>query len=252
MKRSLLLLGLVLAAGCMTGHYHDPNEPSDGLVTADSIFKRMNGLNNSLYYRRTHGEITEAEYKDLLVKGAAEYVQAARLKPGAPSELWKYAEVLIAAHMWPEAEQTLAKAVQNAKDTHNEDRRINDTLRMARAQAEQGKIKQAIATARETLNAKPADSVPVMMATLYEVIPAAKDKGEDLELARLLADAIEVNSKVVVDKNSEAGVAYLLARPRHIRHAWMTLEKLYLSANRPDLAKQAAEHMAKPEPVVRT
>jgi hypothetical protein len=69
----------------------------------------------------------------------------------------------------------------------------------------------------------------------------------DVELGKLLEDAIEVNSKVLVDPTSKEGALFLNARPRHVRIAWDTIISLYTDANRSDLvakAKLKAQEMA--------
>jgi tetratricopeptide (TPR) repeat protein len=240
-RAALLAAGLLLLGGCTTGQLPDPNDPKDGPVSAEVVNKQVRALNEGLFVRRARGEISEEQYLALLKRGAQEILDEAGIAAIDPSEAWQYAEVLRTAQLWPEAIEALKVAVQYAKTTKNEDRRVNDSLRLAQALAHTGKTEEAIATARTTFDVRPADAVPVMMGTLYEIVPAARGKGHDVELARLLEDAIAVHLRAEVDPNSEAGRAFLLARPKHVRKAWTTVIELYQAAGREDLAGQAAE-----------
>jgi tetratricopeptide (TPR) repeat protein len=228
-----------LVVGCRGGQLADPNDPKDGPVAAESISRQIEALNNGLFQRWQKKEFSEKRYLELLKKGADEILDKGNIDAMDPSEIWMYAAALRTAERWEEAEKALRIAIRHAKAVKNEDRRINDTLRLAQVEAKLGKTDEAIALAEETLNAKPADAVPVLMGILYEVVPAASGKGKDLALAELLKRAIKVHASAVVDPQTDAGKAFLLARPTHIRKATNEMVDLYIAAGRRDLAEQA-------------
>ena len=64
-------------------------------------------------------------------------------------------------------------------------------------------------------------------------------KGDDVELAQLLEDTIGQAEKTIVDHKSEAGAAFLIARPHHIRNAWAKVIMLLQNSGHQDLANQA-------------
>lgn len=240
MRRAALLAALLVVVGCKTGRLPDPNDPKEVPLTASVVSKQLLALNDNLYTRWRKKEFDEETYHKLLSQGANEIISDVRLDAMDPTEIWQYAEVLRTAHQWKAAEAALNLAVRSAKLSKNEDRRINDSLRLAHVQAKLGKYKEAIATTRSTFNVGPADAVPVLMGTLYEIVPAARGHKHDIELAKLLEDAIGVNLRAVVDENTDAGRAFILARPSHVRKAWGTVVDLYESAGRADLASEAA------------
>ena len=63
----------------------------------------------------------------------------------------------------------------------------------------------------------------------------------DVELAKLIEDAIQINMRVLVDPSTKEGALFLNARPRHVHIAWETVISLYTDANRPDLASEATK-----------
>jgi hypothetical protein len=81
--------------------------------------------------------------------------------------------------------------------------------------------------------------LPILMSVLYEIVPEAQGKGRDTDLARLLEDAIPQHKATVVDAGSEAGRAFLLARPLHVHKAWIKIAQLYQAAGKEDLARKA-------------
>ena len=159
------------------------------------------------------------------------------------SKAWVAGDVLITAQHWDDAKLVLEAAVEWAKINKNEDRRVNDTLRLSRVLAELGKVPEAIKTAREAFNTRPEDMVPILYATSSEIVPAARGKGHDLDVAKLLEDAIAIDMKVRVDPNLSAGAQFLSARPFHIRKAWELDAEIYTGNNRPDLAGEALKHL---------
>lgn len=230
-----------MLGGCYTGRLPDPNDSHDGPVAVELLNKQMRSLNEGLYTRWQKGEFNERTYLSLLSQGADEILQGVKLEGMDPDDLWQYGEVLRTAKRWPEAEKILRLAVKYAKEQRNEDRRVNDSLRLAQAEANLGKIDKAITTTKSTFDVRNEDAVPVMMGTLYEIIPAARGKGYDLQLAELLEGAIQVHERAVVDPKTDSGKAFLMARPGHIRRAWATIGELYESAHRPDLAAKAVQ-----------
>lgn len=237
----LILAGLVLT-GCKTGVLKDPNDPADAGVLAPEILRRnLKGVSDMLNDRLAAGEIGPRRYQALIEDAAKELLAKVNIDRVDPAHAWEYVEVLRTAGRWEDVERFAKVAVKSAQKTQNADRLVNDTLRLAQAQAKLGRVKEAIATARSVYGAKPTDAAPILPATLYEIVPAGRGKGHDPELAKLLEDAIDCHMGTIVDVNSEAGKMFILARPTHIQRAWSWVITLYRNANQPAEAEAAAK-----------
>lgn len=231
LSRSLLLLGLLVAGCGKSGHFPNPNDPADvGALSPDLLRRNYRNVTESLAERRANNKLTTEEYRALVAKAADEMLSAVNPDDVSPDQAWQYAEVLRDARQWDKAEKVLTVAVKFAKETRNADRFINDSLRLSVVQARQGKVKEAIATARTTLNASPRESAPILMAVLLELAPIARGKGHDYELANLLVAAIGKHMSTIVDPQSDAGKAFLMARPFHVRHAWYLASELFTAS----------------------
>ncbi len=233
-----LALGCALA-GCKTGVLPDPNDPHDvGQVAPDILRQNLESTSDSLNDRVIKGEISDSERRSLIVKRANELVAHLKLEQIEPAKAWEYAEVYRAAQRWKEADALLELAVKNAP---SEDRRVNDSLRLAQVKATEGNVPEALRLARSTFDAPVTEKAPILPAVLYEIVPAAKGKGHDVELGKLLEDAIQQHQQVIVDPNTDAGRAFLAARPHHVQVAWETVLELFIQAHRTDLAKEAGQ-----------
>lgn len=239
MPAALVLLSM---AGCRTGTLPNPNDPRSAGTLAPEVLRRdMRVVSEMLNDRMEKGEIDDKQYQMLIEDAANRYLEGVHIENIKPEQAWEYVEVLRAAHRWKDAEAFGRIAVKWAIDNKNEDRRVNDTLRLAQAIAGEGRIPEAIKLAREAMTAGDKDTAPILMATLYEITPLSEKKGHDVELAKLLEDAIACHNRTVVDHSSRAGKLFLLAKPRHIRLAWEKIIQLYRNANQPQEAAAASE-----------
>jgi hypothetical protein len=155
-------------------------------------------------------------------------------------QAWEYGEMFITARDWPKAKQLLETAVKNPPD---EDRRVNDNLRLARVQAELGDVATAVKTARKVFGTVDTSAAPILPATLYEIVPAGEGKGHDAELAALLEDAIGCHLRTQVDPTTGPGRDFLAARPFHVHRAWEKVVRLYDGAGETAKARAAAKRM---------
>ena len=234
------VVAALLVVGCQTGTLPSPNDPNDvGLLSGENIQDQLRSISDSLALHRDRGEITEATYEDLMAESAKKLLTGFKPEKIDATRAWKYGYAQITARDWPAAKSTLEIAIQAAKLAHNEDRRVNDCLKLARVYAEMGQVDEAIKTVRSVFNAGPEDSAPILFATLYDIVPVARGKHKDVELAKLLEETIAIDLKVRVDPNLREGRKFLNSRPHHLRNAWRAISSLYTDANRPDLAAQA-------------
>jgi tetratricopeptide (TPR) repeat protein len=222
----------------------DPNDPEDvGLVDAQVLGRSLKYASDFINSRRARREISDAQGQQLLSNYAAQLVDHVDTAAIQPADAYLYGDLFRTARRWDVAEQIYEKAVEWANHRKSEDRRVNDTLRLAQAKAQLGKLDEALKLARSTFDAAPKDKAPILMSVLYEVVPAATGKGRDLELARLLEAAIDQHYQVQVDPQTEAGGLFLTSRSFHIGRAWQTARALYRSAGREDLAQSIPERM---------
>ncbi len=241
----LLLLGaLLVAGGCQSGMLPNPNDPKDmGSLTPDNIREQLGCISDSLQTRLIRGEISNKEFQSLMQQAADQLLAGFNPEKIDEAKAWQIGEIMITAKHWDQAKVTLELAVQWAKQHHDEDRVVNDTLRLARVYAEMGKVPEAIKIARSVFDVKPQDGAPILYATAYEIVPAAFDKGSDVEIGKLLEDAIAIDLSVKVDTQSLPGQEFLDWRPHHVAQAWTRVVELYDHAGRTDLATEARKKM---------
>jgi tetratricopeptide (TPR) repeat protein len=236
-----LLLILVFVAGCQVSPPPDPNDPRDvGMVDAQVLQRNLSSASNNLNIRQQRGELSADEARELMRQYADQLVAHIDIEKVPPHEAWRYAEVFRTARQWDEARQLLEVAIEQAR---TEDRRVNDTLRLAEANVHLGNVQRAIELARTTFTAPAEDKAPILPAVLFEIGPPAEGKGHDVELAQLVTEAAEQHRQVVVDPESEAGQMFLMARPHHVRNAYRKAAELYRAANREDMAQKALQRL---------
>ena len=214
----------LLLIGC--GQYPNPNDlasvqPEHRVEIAN---KRLEAAETTLQYKvGVSHEISDGRRNQLIQELAEDMLKSVDPKVIPESDLWMYAALLRVTNRWAEAETALVAAVKVAK---TEDRRVNDTLKLAQAQAKNAKVTEAISTANSVLNVADGDAAPVLPAILYEVVPAAQGKGHDKDLADLLVKAIDCHRRVKVDLNSDAGKLFVAASRHHIDMAQLKIEQL--------------------------
>lgn len=231
MSRWMIInVGVVLVAGAAMVALRnvdaepDPNDPNEVGVLQPTVMRRnLKHASDAANSRVGKGEMSSAEAKEKVSTEAENILKNLKIEDIPDEDLWEYGEVLWTAKEWDKAIPVLEKAVATAK---SEDRRINDTLRLAKCYAATGQVDKALETARTTLNAKPEDTAPLMLALTQEIAPSAKGKGKDEELAKLIEDAIPVYQDTVVDPNTDVGKNFLRARPYHIKDAWNLIVSL--------------------------
>jgi len=184
-------------------------------------------------------EISEQQKEKLIRELAESLASYIKLEEIPDEDAYRYADVLRQANRLAEAKAAYETAVSVAK---TEDRVVNDSLQLARVMCLLGEVDPAIELVRTTFTASPKEKAPILLSVLYEIVPAAKDKGKEVEIANLLIDAIDQQMLVEVDPTSDSGKAFLAASQIHVAKAWQESMKLYNAAKREDLMRKAIEH----------
>ena len=255
----LILLGLAVGlAGCRSGTLPNPNDPKDvGGITIDNLEDQLSCVSDMLLGREAKGQITDKQFHELMQEEAAKLLKGLDTDKTDVSKLWQVGDVMLTAKEWDRAKPILEAAITWAKENHNDDRWVNDSLRLAHVEAELNKVPEAIKTARSVFAVSPFGAAPILYGVLYDIAPAARGKGHDLELAKLIEDAMVIDLHVRVDTRFEGSREFVKRRPDHLRNAWAFIEKLYDDANRPDLKAQARQRLTEkdrltmPDPQVR-
>ena len=232
-----LICSLLLVGGCQTGTLPNPNDPNDvGSLSPDNLKDQFSSISELLQVRLAHRQISNEEFKFLLGQAADSLLKGFTVDKVEARNAWQIGEIMINARHWEDAQTVLVKAIEWAKSNHNEDRFVNDTLRLARVRAELGEVSQAVKTARTVFSVPSYAAVPILYATQSEIVPAGRGKGHDAELAKLWEDAIAIDLKATVNPETVPGQGFLSARPFHVYQSWVLVTELYRDANRPDLA----------------
>lgn len=232
-----LIAGLILS-GCSLGQIPDPNAYNRGahLVDGRILLRNIQSAHADLQRRVNEGEISERA-KDRMIRELVDGM-AANIDPKQvpDDQAFAFADILRQAGRLQDSEALYRRAVEAAQ---TEDRRINDSLQLARVLALEGKVEEAIKTTRSTFDSDPTEKAPILMAVLYEIVPAGLGKKRDVELADLLLEAIDQQMMVVVDTATEGGENFLAAAPSHVSNAWQTALRIYRDANREDRMRDA-------------
>lgn len=231
----ITILGVFFLAGCHFEGYPNPNKETADMNPA-VMRRNMIDLHEKLQERVDRGEISQVQKDELVLDRAQKLTEKVSLEDVEPRFAWQLADVLRQADRWEDAYTVLKIGVEKPV---NEDRRVNDSLQLARVAAHLGKIEEAIDLTRSTFDAERSEKAPILLATLKEVLPEAEGKGFDLELAVLLEEAIDQHEQVVVDPDSEAGQAFLLVYPIHISEAWSKVIRLYKDNGKQEEMEQA-------------
>ncbi|MBL8048589.1 MAG: hypothetical protein JNJ45_07905 [Chthonomonas sp.] len=231
----LVLAGMALL-GC-DRTLLDPNDPRNASkVSAEQL---QIGIRNA--YERTRdwvetkkisaeeGDRRFQAYVDLVVQN----LDTTKL---VEEDMWRYGDIYRTAKRWDLAELTLEIA---SRDAETEDRRVNDTLRYAEALAHNKKVTEAVRVARKVFNTDHINKAPILLAVYLEIVPAGRGKGHDLELAKLIRDAVEQHKQTMVDPTTEPGRMFLMARPSHIRNALRLANELAAGTFGKDVGVQA-------------
>jgi hypothetical protein len=218
----LAALGLV---GCRFGQIPNPNEKAtasafDGAELQASVRAADETLNERLL----RGEIDMATKKSLFQDYIRDQVREIDVDKIPTDQAWRFADVYRQLEDWQTTDALYTRAVEAAK---TEDRRVNDTLRLAEVKAQLNDVTKGIELVRSTFSAQPGGKAPILMAVLYEFAPAALGKGMDVEVAELLESAIEQHLLTYVDPSTESGRRFLEARPHHISRAWEIIVRVY-------------------------
>ncbi|MBV6458106.1 MAG: hypothetical protein HONBIEJF_01229 [Fimbriimonadaceae bacterium] len=230
-------------SGCQLPTLPNPNEPISGVNRPPkALLADLRSAYGMLSVRRMKGELNQEAMRRYMRKFAAELVEEIDLTAIKANEAWEYAEVFRTAERWDLAEKAYRMSLMKKR---SEDRRINDSLHLAQTLAMQDRVAEAISTAESVFDAKPNDSAPILPAVLLEIVPAARGKKHDPELAELLRRAIDIHLATVVDPKSEGGKAFLLAQPHHIQDAWSAIAQLFWRNNLITEAKAAEAEGAK-------
>lgn len=238
-------MAALLIGGCHPAHIKNPNDPNDAEPgeLAEVFHRNIATAADNLNARVVMGDLTDSRRRELLADYAAKLLETVNTSKVGPEEAWIYADLCITARQYRLAEPLLIEAVKYATAAKNDDRRVNDSLRLARVLALNSKVKEGLDLAQKVIDSHPSDPGPVLPSVLLEITPAAEGKGNDLELANLLKEAIRLHLTMQVDPASEAGQAFLYARPFHIRNAWKKIIDLYLANSQNELAKTADSEM---------
>ncbi|MBL8067431.1 MAG: hypothetical protein JNM28_03200 [Armatimonadetes bacterium] len=237
---SPLLLGL---GGCYISQLPDPNDVQGAQrFDAEIMQRNIATAYSTLDLRVQRGEMTPQD-RDRHIKELVDRI-AGYIKPDdvRDAEAWRVADIYRQAGDLDNAKKFYERAIKVAK---TEDRRVNDTLQYARVLALAGDVPGAVAKAVSTFDAPPKEKAPIMMACLYEIVPAGLGKGHDIELADLLEKSISQHMQVQVDPGSAAGRTFLETSPIHIGKAWERVMQIYAKAGRDDLLRKAIERRDK-------
>ena len=227
-KRCLpLAVAVVLAAGCEFGQIPDQSEPGpDSLYDGALLQQNVQRVADVLNDRVIRGQISRAEKQELLSAYIGEQV-ADLVRDDIPADqVWRFADVYRQMEDWQTTHDLYTIAVTTAE---SEDRRVNDSLRLAEATARLGNIEEGMDLVRSTFDVDPEGKAPILMATLYEFALAVRGRGHDRALALLLEDAALQHMQTVIDPKSEAGRRFMQARRYHVREAWFAIIRLYRS-----------------------
>ncbi len=221
----------------------DPNEPDqDGQIPIDILEGDVRRMYQRVALQKHRKRLNQAEADGIFLEFVRERARGINLALVSSKQAYRFGEILRTARMWPEAKRAFERAVSVAGQ--NQDRRVNDTLRLAHCEAELGNVRAAVQLTVSTFDAPPGNKPPILLAVLLEIVPAAeKNGGNPAILAGLLMQSVEQHLRAEVVADSTAGRAFFSARPYHVRNACEKAIELYTKAGRTEEVKQIQDYL---------
>jgi len=239
----VVIPAMLLLAGCHTIQVPDPNDPMDASpaqlagVLQLNIKQMADSLNDRV--GSGPGQITDQQRLDFLSDEAKHLLSLGDPAHARPQDAWIYANLYITSDQFDKAIPLLKEAIAYAASVNDDDRRVNDSLRLARALAKTGHVAESLNLVQSVIDSKPKDPGPVLPSVLLEITPLTEGKGHDEQLAKLLEESIHEHLRVVVDPKTLPGQSFLMAKPHHIENAWYKIVTLLQSSGHPAQAKAA-------------
>ncbi len=234
------LLGLVVLVGCQSRQLTDPNAVGEIEQNPTQMKRNMLDLRQNLERRAAKREISPSDVISRVQQATKQLLENVSDSDITPDNAWEYGDLYRDAGDWKKAADLFDIARKAAR---TEDRKVNDNLRYARAIAHLGDVKGAIEAARSVFDAPPEEKAPILPAVLLEIVPEGKGKGQDVELAKLLEDAIAQHNLVKINPDSDAGKGFMAAKPFHVKNAWSEVIRLYSEAGKTSEARDAIGRM---------
>ncbi|MCH7905572.1 MAG: hypothetical protein IH944_13535 [Armatimonadetes bacterium] len=232
-RAGLLLVASMAFAGCQFGQLPNQEDVEASAVGPEALQKRLGRARSTVDDRILRRQLSPEEGSEILRDYVVDLLADVDVKAVAPDEAWMYGDLFRQIPDWQATYDLYSVAVEHAE---SEDRRVNDSLRLAEATAELGDVEEGIRLVRSTFDASAGGKGPILMATLYEFLPSARRQGMELQLAALLEDAIDQHLMTVVDPSEDAGRRFLISREHHVREAWSQIIILYHAADEEERA----------------
>ncbi|MCE9558121.1 MAG: tetratricopeptide repeat protein [Armatimonadetes bacterium] len=202
----------------------NPNDPVNASKVDIAQLKiSLRNAYETLSARVAKKQITEEESKRRLKAFANDIVDHLDMNKLPSDSLSEYGEIFRTAGRW---ELSAAAFYETIKAAREPESTVYATLRYAEALAHLGKVDEAIKFSRQTFTAPASAKQGILLAVLYEIVPACQGKGKDMELAGLLRDAVLQHDIATVDEKSVEGRAFLMGKRHHMVNALKLSDQL--------------------------
>lgn len=235
----LLALGLPAAVffGLKDSVPPDPNDvlqaESGGLALAT---RNVEELFWTLENKRANGDLDDQRASDLLQQYARQQVEQVRRTGAEKESTFTFGELLRAGKLWAEAQKVYEQVIE--ENPKNEDLFVNSKLRIAQCLAAQNRVPEGLAAIRETFWASSGNKPPILLGVYLDFAPVARGKGHDVEIAKVIREAVNQHLEASVNPASVSGQAFLGARRIHVQRAFQIAIALLDQAQAVDLSSQ--------------
>lgn len=248
-----LICGAMLCGFLFTMHWISdavPPSPFDVQANPDRAVEIVE-QNLKSFYARTQFELAR---KRMTKEQADRYFrtyaadQAGQINPKQlqEGELYRFGEILRSGNQWEDALSVFQKYLETKSLT--EDFRVNTLLRIAQCQAELGQTEKALLSTRSTFDAHPTAKPAILLAVYLEIVPPMRGKADPLELAELIKEAMAQHAMARVNRRSEAGRTFLMARDYHFQSATKLITELAMDAGDLNLVTESMSYGGIPDP----
>lgn len=213
----------------------DPNDvlqvDSGGLAIAT---RNVEQFFWNLEAKQANGDLDADRAKVLLEEYARSQVEAVRRTGAEKESTFMFGELLRAGKLWSEAQAAYEQVLKESPD--NEDLFVNSKLRIAQCMAAQDRVEEGLAAIRETFSASAGNKPPILLGVYLDFAPYAQGKGHDVELAKVIREAVDQHLAANVNPTSVSGQAFLGVRRIHVSRAFLLAIALLDKAQAVDLS----------------